>query len=158
MRTASLPQPSDGLILVIGPRLEGHSVHCLVIQTHLSHRFFLTVSFLVLRWGGSWSQINAYASNMLHRVDPITEGGRGACVGWDQSFVQATNQRLIIHELDQLRDSLTAELSDSPDPEKLARTCQDLLRMWAEVWREPCLVPIRRKQCRDRLNTPWAGT
>ena len=29
-------QPSDGMILVIGPRLEGHSVIFLAIQTHLS--------------------------------------------------------------------------------------------------------------------------
>lgn len=75
----------------------------------------------------------AYASNMLHRVDPITEGSRWACVGWAQSFVQDSNQRLIIHELDQLRYDLTAELPDSPYPEKLARTYQNLLRMWAEV-------------------------
>jgi PKHD-type hydroxylase len=75
----------------------------------------------------------AYPSNMLHRVDPITEGSRWACVGWAQSLVQDTSQRLIIHELDQLRYSLTAELPDSPYPEKLARTYQNLLRMWAEV-------------------------
>ena len=76
MRTASLPQPSDGLILGNGPLLEGHSVNILVMRTHLSHHLFLTVSFLVLRWGGSWSQIIAAASNMPHRVDPITEGSR----------------------------------------------------------------------------------
>ncbi len=70
---------------------------------------------------------------MRHRVDQITEGSRWACVGWAQSFVQDPNQRLIVHELDRPRYSLTAELPDSPDPEKLARTCQDLLRMWAEV-------------------------
>ncbi len=76
MRTASLPQPSDGPILAIGRRAEGHSVNILVMQTHLSHHLFLTVGFLVLRWGGSWSQIIAAASNMPHRVDPITEGSR----------------------------------------------------------------------------------
>ena len=36
-------QPSDGMILVIGPRLEGHSVIFLAIQTHLSCRFLLAV-------------------------------------------------------------------------------------------------------------------
>ena len=51
------PQPSDGLFLVIWRCLEAHSANFVVIQTHLSHRLFLTVSFLVLRWSGSWSQI-----------------------------------------------------------------------------------------------------
>ena len=42
-------QPSDGMILVIGPRLEGHSVIFLAIQTHLSCRFLLAVDSLGLR-------------------------------------------------------------------------------------------------------------
>ncbi len=32
--TLSPLQPSDGMVLVIGPRLDGHSAICLVIQTH----------------------------------------------------------------------------------------------------------------------------
>ena len=75
----------------------------------------------------------AYPSTMLHRVEPVSEGSRWACVGWAQSFIQDTSQRLIIHELDQLRYSLAAELPDSPYPEKLGRVHQNLLRMWAEV-------------------------
>ena len=50
-------QPSDGMILVIGPRLEGHSVIFLAIQTHLSCRFHLAVDSLGLRRSGSSSQI-----------------------------------------------------------------------------------------------------
>ena len=54
-------QPSDGMILVIGPRLEGHSVIFLAIQTHLSCRFLLAVDSLGLRRSGSSSQIiNAF--------------------------------------------------------------------------------------------------
>ncbi len=44
------------MILVIGPRLEGHSVIFLAIQTHLSCRFFLAVDSLGLRRSGSSSQ------------------------------------------------------------------------------------------------------
>ena len=51
------PLASDGLILVIWSCSEAHLANFLVIQTHLSHHFFLIVSFRVLRWGGSWSQI-----------------------------------------------------------------------------------------------------
>ncbi len=44
------------MILVIGPRLEGHSVIFLAIQTHLSCRFLLAVDCLGLRRSGSSSQ------------------------------------------------------------------------------------------------------
>jgi len=50
-------QPSDGMILVIAPRLEGHSASFFVIQTHPSRRFYLAVDFLGLRRSGAWSQI-----------------------------------------------------------------------------------------------------
>ncbi len=54
--TVSRLQLSDGMILVIGPRLEGHSVIFLAIQTHLSCRFLLAVNSLGLRRRGSSSQ------------------------------------------------------------------------------------------------------
>jgi hypothetical protein len=44
------------MILVIGPRLEGHSVIFLAIQTHLSCRFLLAVDSLRLRRNGSSPQ------------------------------------------------------------------------------------------------------
>ncbi len=43
--------------MVIGPRLERHSVIFLAIQTHPSCRFLLAVDSLGLRWGGSSPQI-----------------------------------------------------------------------------------------------------
>jgi len=49
-------EPSDGLILEIGPRLEGHSVTLPAIQTHPSCRFHLAVDFPGLRRSGSSSQ------------------------------------------------------------------------------------------------------
>ncbi len=55
--TASSIQPSDGLILVSGLGLEGHSVIFLAIRTHLSCRFLLAVDFSGLRRSGSSSQI-----------------------------------------------------------------------------------------------------
>ncbi len=44
------------MIFVTGPRLEGHSVIFLAIQTHLSCRFLLAVDSLGLRRSGSLSQ------------------------------------------------------------------------------------------------------
>ena len=50
-------QPSDGLILEIGPRLEGRLARFAAIQTHPSCRFHLAVDVPGLRRNGSWSQI-----------------------------------------------------------------------------------------------------
>ena len=37
-------QPSDGMILIIGPRLAGHPVIFPAIQTHISYRFLLAAN------------------------------------------------------------------------------------------------------------------
>ncbi len=50
-------QPSDGMILVIAPRLEGHSANYFVIRTHPSCRFLLAVDVPGLRRSGSSSQV-----------------------------------------------------------------------------------------------------
>ncbi len=55
--TASLPQSSEGLILEIGPRLEGQLSIFSVIQTDPFCRVLLAVDFPGLRRSGSWSQI-----------------------------------------------------------------------------------------------------
>ena len=60
-------QPSDGMILVIGPRLEGHFIF-LAIQTHLSCRFLLAVDSLGLRRSGSSSQIINQAQDFPEQV------------------------------------------------------------------------------------------
>ena len=62
--TVSPLQPSDGQILEIGPRLEGHSVTLPAIQTHPSGRFHLAVDVPGLRQSGSWSQINDQAQDL----------------------------------------------------------------------------------------------
>ncbi len=50
----SLPDSS----IFVGWRCpEAHSANFIVIQTHLSRRFYLAVDFLGLRRSGSWSQI-----------------------------------------------------------------------------------------------------
>ena len=56
------------MILVIGPRLEGHSVIFLAIQTHLSCRFLLAVDSLGLRRSGSSSQIINQAQDFPEQV------------------------------------------------------------------------------------------
>jgi hypothetical protein len=65
---ASLPQPSDGLILEIDLSLEGHLPRFSAIQTHLSRRFYLAVEFPGLRQSGSSSQINNQAQDFLEQT------------------------------------------------------------------------------------------
>jgi hypothetical protein len=47
------PLAFDGLISVIWRCSEAHSTYFVVIQTHLSRRFYLAIDFLDLRRGGS---------------------------------------------------------------------------------------------------------
>ncbi|MCZ6859224.1 MAG: hypothetical protein O7I42_02910 [Alphaproteobacteria bacterium] len=61
--TVSPLQPSDGQILEIGPRFEGHSVTFPAIQTHFARYFHCAVDFPCLRRNGSWSQINNQAQD-----------------------------------------------------------------------------------------------
>jgi len=61
-------QPSDGLIWVIGPRLEGHLPRFSAIQTHPSRCFLLYVYSLGLRRSESWSQIINQSQDFLEQA------------------------------------------------------------------------------------------
>jgi len=50
-----LLQPTDGMIMELGPRPEGHSVAFPAIQTHFSRYFHRAIDFLGLRRGGFWA-------------------------------------------------------------------------------------------------------
>ncbi len=65
---ASLPQPSDGLILEIDPRLEAHLASFPAIQTHPSCRFRLAVDVPGLRRSGSWSQLINQAQDLPEQL------------------------------------------------------------------------------------------
>jgi hypothetical protein len=73
-KTASPLQSSDGMILIIGPLLKGHSVTFPAIQTHLSSRFFLAVNSLGLRRSGSSSQIIIRRIGTVIRADHFHPG------------------------------------------------------------------------------------
>ena len=80
-------QPSYGMILVIGPRLEGPSVIFLAIQTHLSCRFLLAVDSLGLRRSGSSSQIINQAQDFPEQVP---RHGAVTVTGWCQLRVASS--------------------------------------------------------------------
>lgn len=68
-----------------------------------------------------------YPTGVLHRVTPVTAGVRLACVGWIQSRVRRQDQREILYDLDQLRDT-----ADGDTALMLDKTLANLIRMWGE--------------------------
>ena len=73
-----------------------------------------------------------YASDTLHRVEPVTRGERLAVVGWITSWVRDPAQREILFDLDA---AIRAEAERGADPAqvlRLQRSRSNLLRMWAD--------------------------
>lgn len=74
-----------------------------------------------------------YPSNMIHRVESVTEGYRIAAIGWVQSMFRDQAQRDILFDLHQLRRDIAAAAPDSPQQERMDRIMENLMRLWAEV-------------------------
>jgi PKHD-type hydroxylase len=70
-----------------------------------------------------------YPTGVLHRVEPVTEGERVACVGWLQSLVRREDQRELLFDLARVR----ARTPDGEDRLLLDKSVGRLLRMWGEV-------------------------
>lgn len=69
-----------------------------------------------------------YPTGLLHRVMPVTEGTRIACVGWVQSLVRRADQRELLYDLETLRAG-----SQGQEALTLDKTIGNLLRMWGEA-------------------------
>ena len=66
-----------------------------------------------------------YPSTTLHQVAPVLEGQRLAMVAWLESVVRDSDQRRVLHELDELaRGELDAT------PARMRSLHQELLRQW----------------------------
>ncbi|MEM7080000.1 MAG: Fe2+-dependent dioxygenase [Pseudomonadota bacterium] len=72
-----------------------------------------------------------YPSDHLHAVLPVTSGVRLAVVGWVRSRVKSSEQRQLLHDL----DNATAALGDEVSREVIMRlkfVRNNLLRMWSD--------------------------
>jgi PKHD-type hydroxylase len=69
-----------------------------------------------------------YPTGELHCVAPITRGQRLACVGWMQSLIRRTDQRELLHDLEQIRSDTCAGSTSL----LLDKTIGNLLRMWGD--------------------------
>lgn len=72
-----------------------------------------------------------YPSGSLHEVAEVTSGQRLVAVTWAQSIVKSTEQREILFNISQIRDSLTSPNDD--ERVRLDQVYANLLRMWSEV-------------------------
>ena len=73
-----------------------------------------------------------YPSCCLHRVAPVTRGERLAAVTWVQSYVRETAKREVLHDLELIREKLSAAAPDTEEADLAAKTYANLLRMWSE--------------------------
>jgi PKHD-type hydroxylase len=74
-----------------------------------------------------------YPSSSVHRVAEITRGERLVAVSWIQSMVRNPEQRALLHELNQARETLLSEQPDSEETRRVNQSYINLVRMWSEV-------------------------
>ena len=73
-----------------------------------------------------------YPSTSYHSVKRVTAGERLVAVTWVQSYIRRADQREILVQLDQARESLALE-HDNPAFKRVELCYANLFRMWAEV-------------------------
>jgi PKHD-type hydroxylase len=73
-----------------------------------------------------------YPTTSLHRVAEITRGERLVVVGWVRSFIRNAEQREILFDLDQTAAALVAAQADRGMTDRIFKTRNNLIRMWAE--------------------------
>ena len=95
--------------------------------------FVMRTSFGDLTVRGEPGHAICYPSNMLHRVEPVTQGARWAAVGWLQSFVRDLDERLVMFELEQLRGRVTRHDVEHPEDEAFGRLRENLMRLWVDA-------------------------
>lgn len=72
-----------------------------------------------------------YPSGSLHEVKEVTAGERLVAVTWAQSMVKATEQREMLFNISQIRESLTSQ--NDAEKARLDQVYSNLLRMWSEI-------------------------
>jgi PKHD-type hydroxylase len=73
-----------------------------------------------------------YPSTSLHRVAEVTSGERLVVVGWVRSYIRNGEQREILFDLEQSLVALLAAKVDRGILDRVFKTRNNLLRMWAE--------------------------
>jgi PKHD-type hydroxylase len=74
-----------------------------------------------------------YDSGSWHQVAEVTSGQRLVAVTWAQSMVKNPQQRELLYQLAQSRESIMQKLPQSDEAATLSTVHINLLRMWSEV-------------------------
>jgi PKHD-type hydroxylase len=74
-----------------------------------------------------------YPSGSLHRVAEVTEGERRVAVTWIQSMIRSPEQRELLYNLHQARETLLQKQPEAEETRKVDVTYINLVRMWAEL-------------------------
>jgi PKHD-type hydroxylase len=74
-----------------------------------------------------------YPASSRHRVLTVRSGERRVAITWAQSLIRDPAQRELLFDLHQARETLLAQLPDSPTTRQVDSAYVNLVRMWAEV-------------------------
>jgi PKHD-type hydroxylase len=94
----------------------------LVEDTYGVHSVKLPAGHLVL-----------YPASSLHRVTPVTRGGRVSSFFWIQSMIRSDGDRTLLYDLDSSIQRLAKESPGNPIGVQLTGVYHNLLRRWAEM-------------------------
>jgi PKHD-type hydroxylase len=73
-----------------------------------------------------------YPATTLHRVEEVSRGERLAAVGWAQSYIRDAARRELLFDLETARRQLFEATGKTPVFDLVAKSCANLLRMWAD--------------------------
>ena len=74
-----------------------------------------------------------YPSSSTHRVAEVTRGERLVAVSWVQSLVQQPEQRALLHDLNQARETLLRDKPDAEETRQVNQSYINLVRMWSDI-------------------------
>ncbi len=75
----------------------------------------------------------AYPSSSLHRVNEVTAGERLVAVTWIQSMIRDPQQRELLYQLYQARETLRKNQPGAETTEQVDHAYVNLVRLWAEL-------------------------
>lgn len=74
-----------------------------------------------------------YPSSSLHEVTPVTRGTRFVAVGWIESSIRDAGKRRTLYELNQARELLISQQTDSEACRLVSNSFNNLVRRWVEL-------------------------
>ncbi len=74
-----------------------------------------------------------YPSSSIHHINEVTRGERLVAVTWVQSMIRSPEQRALLYQLHQARETLLRERPEAPETKQVDISYVNLVRMWAEL-------------------------